>query len=191
MAFKQRAKNNFWITTIIKARSSELFWIAAFSVFTAFAAQVAVPVQPVPFTLQTMLVLLSGAFLGSRNGAYSQLLYLAAGSIGLPVFAGFSLGFAKLIGPTGGYLISFPFVAFLVGYILEKKRSSVTIFISFFVGGLLILLSGASYLALFMNGNFKTALFDGVLIFSVWDVIKVTAAFSIYKVISKKYPKLP
>lgn len=191
MAFKQRAKNNIWITTIIKARSSELFWIVTFSVLTAFAAQVAVPVQPVPFTLQTMLVLLSGAFLGSRNGAYSQLLYLAAGAIGLPVFAGFSLGFAKLIGPTGGYLISFPFVAFLVGYILEKRRNSVTIFISFFVGGLLILLSGASYLALFMNGNFKTALFDGVLIFSVWDVIKVTAAFSIYKVISKKYPKLP
>ncbi len=191
MAFKNKAKNNFWITTIIKARSSELFWIIVFSMLTAFSAQIAVPVQPVPFTLQTMLVLLSGAFLGSRNGAYSQLLYLAAGSIGLPVFAGFSFGFAKLVGPTGGYLISFPFVAFLVGYILEKKRNAVTVFLTFFAGGLLILLSGASYLALFLNGNIKTALFNGAFIFSIWDLIKVTAAFSIYKSISKIYPKLP
>jgi biotin transport system substrate-specific component len=191
MAFKHKAKKSLLVTTIIKARSSELFWIAVFSILTAFAAQVAVPVQPVPFTLQTMLVLLSGAFLGARNGAYSQLLYLAVGVIGLPVFAGFSFGFAKLIGPTGGYLISFPFVAFLVGYMLEKKRGAVLTFTTFLIGGLLILLSGASYLALFMNGNFKSALFGGIFIFTIWDLIKITAAFSIYKSISKKYSKLP
>ena len=191
MAIKEKVKNNPLVTTLIKVRSSELFWIITFAVLTTFAAQVSVPTQPVPFTLQTMLVLLSGAFLGSRNGAYSQLIYLAAGVIGLPVFAGFSFGFARLIGPTGGFLISFPFAAFLVGYILEKNQKTVTIILSFVVGQLLILLAGSSYLALFMNGNYYNALFSGEIIFSVWDLIKTAAAFSIYKAISKKYSKLP
>ncbi|MEW6702778.1 MAG: biotin transporter BioY, partial [Bacteroidota bacterium] len=142
-------------------------------------------------TLQTMLVLLSGAFLGSRNGAYSQLLYLAAGAIGLPVFAGFSFGFERLFGPTGGYLLSFPFAAFLTGYILEIKSNTVTTLLSFVLSQFLILIAGASYLALFMDGNFYKALFSGLIIFSVWDVIKIAAALSIYKAVSKKHSKLP
>ena len=139
MASKEIAKKNSIIETLDKTISSRLFWIVTFSVLTFISAQVAVPTQPVPFTLQTMLVLLAGAFLGSRNGAASQVLYILAGVVGLPVFAGFSFGFAKLFGPTGGYLLSFPFAAFLVGYILEKKNSNLTILLSFIAGGFLIL----------------------------------------------------
>lgn len=191
MAFKERAKNNLLVTTFIRVRSSQLFWIITFALLTTFAAQLAVPTQPVPFTLQTALVLLSGAFLGSRNGAYSQLLYIAAGVIGLPVFAGFSFGIGRLFGPTGGYLLSFPFAAYLVGYLLERKNNSFLIAISFLSGQLLILLAGAGYLSLFMNGDFYKALFSGAVVFSVWDLIKVASAFSIYKAVSKRYPKLP
>jgi len=191
MTSKEKIKNNPLLTMLINVRSSELFWIITFSILTALSAQLAVPTQPVPFTVQTMLVLLSGAFLGSRKGAYSQILYLAVGTLGLPVFAGFTFGFAKLFGPTGGYLLSFPFVAFLVGYILEGKTNSFLILLAFIAGELLILLSGALYLTLFMGGDFYKALFSGAIIFSVWDLIKITAAFSIYKAVSKKYPKLP
>jgi biotin transport system substrate-specific component len=191
MTSKEKVKNNLLLTTLINVRSSELFWIITFSVLTALSAQVAVPTQPVPFTLQTMLVLLSGAFLGSRKSAYSQILYLAVGVLGLPVFAGFTFGFAKLFGPTGGYLLSFPFAAFLAGYILERKTNSFFILLSFIAGGLLILLAGASYLSVFMGGDFYEALFSGAIIFSVWDIIKIAAAFSIYKAVSIKYPKLP
>ena len=190
MTSKEKVKNNSLLTTLINVRSSELFWIITFSVLTALSAQVAVPTQPVPFTLQTMLVLLSGAFLGSSKSAYSQILYLAVGVIGLPVFAGFTFGFAKLFGPTGGYLLSFPFAAFLVGYILEGKTNSFLILLSFIAGQLLILLAGASYLSVFMGGDFYKALFSGAIIFSVWDIIKIAAAFSIYKAVSLKYPKL-
>ena len=191
MTSKEKIKNNPLLTMLINVRSSELFWIITFSVLTALSAQLAVPTQPVPFTVQTMLVLLSGAFLGSHKAAYSQIVYLIAGAIGLPVFAGFSFGFAKLFGPTGGYLLSFPFAAFLTGYILEKKSNSFLILLSFIAGELLILLSGALYLSIFMGGNFYNALFSGAIIFSVWDLIKIAAAFSIYKAVSKKYPKLP
>ncbi len=184
-------KKNSLVKSLSNIRSKELFWIVAFAVLTFLSAQVAVPTQPVPFTLQTMLVLLSGAFLGARNGAYSQILYLAAGIVGLPVFAGFTFGIAKFFGPTGGYLLSFPFAAFLVGYIIEKRSSSIAILFSFVAGILLILLAGASYLAIFMNGNFSNALFSGAIIFSLWDLVKIAAAFSIYKAFSKKYPQLP
>src|ERR1035437_5349331 len=191
MALKGRIKSNPLIHIITKIRKSELFWIFTFSLLTFFSAQVLVPVQPVPFTLQTMLVLLSGAFLGSRNGAYSQVLYLAAGIIGLPVYAGYSFGIAKLFGPTGGYLLSFPFAAFLAGYIIEKNKSSIAILISFLISGFLILFTGSLYLSFFLNGNFRQSMISGLLIFSVWDMIKIAAAFSIYKALSKKVSKLP
>jgi biotin transport system substrate-specific component len=186
MIVKEKAERNIIYASLIKVRNSELLWILTFTLLTAFAAQVAVPVQPVPFTLQTMLVILSGAFLGSRGGAYSQIIYLFAGIAGLPVFAGFSFGFASLFGPTGGYLLSFPFAAYFVGYIIEKRNNLPSVVIAFFTGQIMILLSGASYLALFMRGNFGRALFSGAVIFSAWDLIKTVAAVSIYKSFTKK-----
>ncbi|MCL4550013.1 MAG: biotin transporter BioY [Bacteroidetes bacterium] len=191
MALKENVKNNPLVISLSKIRSSELFWVISFTVLTFLAAQVEIPTQPVPFTLQTMLVLLAGAFLGSRNGAYSQIVYLALGVIGIPVFAGFSFGLAKIFGPTGGYLLSFPFAAYLVGYIVEKKNGTLALILSFVLGQLLILFVGAAFLAVFMNGDFSKAMFSGVVIFSVWDIIKISAAVSIYKAVSKKYPKLP
>lgn len=191
MSTKQIVKNNTLVSLLSKSKVKEFLWVAAFAFLTFLAAQVTVPTQPVPFTLQTMLVLLSGAFLGSRNGAISQILYLAIGVAGLPVFSGFGFGLVKLFGPTGGYLLAFPFAAFLVGYIIEKKQTSFRILFSLIIGQLFILLSGATYLSLFMNGDFLNSLFSGAVIFSIWDVIKIAAAFSIYKAISKKYPKLP
>ncbi len=191
MFAKETAKNSSIIKLAASAKSSQLFWIISFSILTFAGAQVFIPTQPVPFTLQTMIVLLSGAFLGSKNGALSQVIYLAAGIIGLPVFAGFDLGIARLFGPTGGYLLSFPFAAFLVGYILERNNNLISIILSFVTGQILILLSGSLYLPLFFNGNFSNAFFAGALIFSIWDLIKISAAVSIYKAFSKKYPKLP
>lgn len=171
---------------VSKIKTNELLWIAAFSLITVVAAQISIPTQPVPFTLQTMVVLLAGAFLGAKNGAISQVAYLLAGAVGLPVFASFNLGVATLFGPTGGYLLSFPFAAFLIGYILEKKNNLVSVIFAFAAGQALILLSGAAYLSIFMNGDFGSALFSGALIFSVWDIAKIAAAVGIYKAFSKK-----
>jgi biotin transport system substrate-specific component len=191
MAVNQIAKTNLVVKYISNIKSKELFWIIVFSVLTAFSAQVSIPVQPVPFTLQTMFVVLTGAFLGARNGAISQFIYLLLGIIGIPVFANFSFGFFTLIGPTGGYLLSFPFAAYFVGYLIEKKKSLLNIVVSFIIANILILLFGSLYLSTFYNSNFKQAFFAGALIFSIWDMIKLCAAISIYYSFSKKYPKLP
>ncbi len=95
------------------------------AVLTAAAAQVSIPLPftPVPLTLQPMIVLLGGAALGRRLGCYSQMLYLAAGVAGLPVFASTPLlpqGALRLLGPTGGYLVSYPAAAWAVGALAER-----------------------------------------------------------------------
>ncbi len=181
--------SNHFVYLISRVKSKQLFGIFSFSILTFLSAQFTIPAQPVPFTLQTMIVLLSGALLGARNALWSQIIYLLAGILGLPVFAGFSAGIFKLFGPTGGYLLSFPFAAFLTGYLIEKKINNLLAFSSFVLGELIILIGGALYLSLFLNGNFKQAFISGAVIFSVWDLIKIIAAFSIYKAINIKYHK--
>lgn len=93
--------------------------------FTAVAAQISIPLPftPVPFTFQPMVVLVGAAALGARLGMASQILYLALGIAGLPVFA-FSptlpQGAARLLGPTGGYLMAYPLAAFVAGWLAER-----------------------------------------------------------------------
>ncbi|WP_107841711.1 biotin transporter BioY [Metasolibacillus meyeri] len=86
----------------------------------AMLAQVAIPVPPVPFTGQTLAIGLVATILGPRLGTLAVAVYLLLGAVGLPVFANFSGGFAKLVGPTGGYLIGFLPAAYLTGLYLEK-----------------------------------------------------------------------
>jgi biotin transport system substrate-specific component len=171
--------------------SSKLFWIISFTFLTAFAAQFTVPVKPVPFTLQTMMVLLAGALLGAKNGAISQILYLGLGAIGLPVFAqtGDSFGFARLFGPTGGYLLAFPIAAFLVGYLVEKNKRYIEVVTSMLAANILIIAIGALYLNFVYLHNFSEAIISGAAVFSVWTVVKVFIAASIYFLVTKQRNK--
>ena len=107
------------------ARAIRVASVAFVAALTAAAAQVSIPLPftPVPFTLQPMIVLMGGAALGRRLGCYSQILYLVAGVAGLPVFAASPLlppGAARLLGPTGGYLVSYPLAAWVVGALAER-----------------------------------------------------------------------
>ena len=94
------------------------------SLFVAFCARIYLPIPgtPVPLTVQNLGVLLVGLALGSRRGFLALALYLAEGAAGMPVFSpALSGGLAQLLGPTGGYLIAYPFVAALTGYIFERR----------------------------------------------------------------------
>jgi biotin transport system substrate-specific component len=97
------------------------------SLFVAFCARIYLPIPgtPVPLTVQNLGVLLVGLALGSRRGFLALALYLAEGAVGLPVFSpALSGGFLQLMGPTGGYLIAYPFVAGLTGYIFEHGKAT-------------------------------------------------------------------
>jgi biotin transport system substrate-specific component len=183
------------ITHILSSiKESEIFWVISFSILTAISAQISIPIKPVPFTLQTMIVLLAGAFLGAKNGAYSQLLYLFIGAIGFPVFAQTAdgtMGFARLIGPTGGYLIAFPIAAYLVGLLTEKNQKYLTVIISMFSAELVVIAFGTLYLYAAYLHNFVDAIKAGAAIFTVWMVVKVFAAATIYFAVAKKQTRLP
>ena len=160
---------------------------------TAAAAQLSVPLPftAVPFTLQPMMVLLAGLVLGSKLALGSQLLYLFAGVIGLPVFAPSPLlppGAMRLIGPTGGYLMAYPVAAWVVGCLAERglDRRYVTSFLAMLVGLLVVYGFGALWLAFFAQSLVQTpplglhaALIAGVYPFVVADLLKIVAAAGI------------
>lgn len=187
MLSKDQAYHSKVLQLMQNLSSAKIFWISAFAVLTAISAQIAIPSKPVPFTLQTLLVLLSGAFLGSRNGAYSQFLYLFLGIIGLPVFAQIPeapQGFARIFGPTGGYLLAFPVAAFLVGFLIERGKNYWSIVASMFIGELIIVFLGVLHLSAFYTHNFEEAIKAGATIFSVWMVVKVFIGATIFMGIS-------
>ena len=170
---------------------SQILWIAFLAAGTVLSARLEIPHYPVPYTLQTLMVLLAGAFLGPRNGFLSQAAYLGAGILGAPVFAGGAAGFACLLGPTGGYLLAFPLAAALVGFIIRKRHSLPWVALSMACGLVLVFALGAIQLSLFTTHRFSTALEAGVLIFSWWDLLKLSAASMIYFEIGKRWKRLP
>lgn len=152
------------------------------SLFIAASAQVAVPMWPVPATMQTFAVLLVGATLGARLGFLAAALYLVEGAMGLPVFANFTFGAHKLVGPTGGYLIAFPIAAALVGYLAQigLTRTFARAACSMFAGTLLILALGALWLSMFFPQH--DAFASGFAIFLPGGVLKTLLAAAILPV---------
>lgn len=169
---------------------TQALWIVGFALVTALGARLEIPNYPVPFTLQTFFVLLAGAMLGARNGALSQMLYLAVGAFGLPVFSAGGFGIAKLLGPTGGYLLAFPAVAALVGLLTARFRSFSGILVSMFAGLLLLFTAGTLHLYAFYVRDVGQAFVAGFLIFSGWDLVKLLAASAIYFEIAKRWPRV-
>jgi biotin transport system substrate-specific component len=163
------------------------------TVLTAAAAQVSFPLPftQVPFTFQPMVVLLGGLALGSRLGCASQVLYLVAGLIGLPVFAASATlppGPLRLLGPTGGYLMAYPLAAFVTGYLAERgfDRRYLTSVLAMLAGLFVVYAFGVTWLALFARTvsasaavGFGAAWLTGVYPFLVPDLVKVAAAAGI------------
>src|SRR3712207_3531477 len=100
---------------------------ALMAAVTAVAAQIAgpLPFSPVPFTLQVLAVMLSGLLLGPRYGALAQAIYVLVGAVGVPVFAQFHGGLGVVLGPTGGYLLSYPLAAAIAGLAAQIGRAHV------------------------------------------------------------------
>ena len=157
--------------------------VIAASLFVALCARVTVPLPftPVPLTLQNFGVLTVGLLLGSRRGFAALTLYLVEGAFGLPVFTPAILGsgIAHLVGPTGGFLMAYPLVAFIAGYIYEHSSrcfgwaalSSVTAELVLFAGGL-------SWLAV-LTHSVSLAFRYGLYWFVFAEVIKVLMAAAV------------
>ena len=154
------------------------------AVLTAAAAQISIPLPftEVPFTFQPMVVLVGGLVLGPRLGLASQVLYLAAGIAGLPVFAASATlppGIGRLFGPTGGYLMAYPFAALVTGYLAGRgfDRRYLTSVAAMLSGLAVVFAGGVMWLSVFVG--LRGALMSGFYPFVVADVIKVVAAAGI------------
>src|ERR1700727_2256421 len=138
------------------------------------------PLSPVPLSVQTLGVLLVGLLLGSRRGFAALTLYLMEGAVGLPVFSPLGPGgIAQLLGPTGGFLMVYPFVAFLAGYIFERgAKSFARGAIAGLLAEILLFAGGLTWLYVFTHSLAKAAYF-GLYWFIAAEVIKIMFAAAI------------
>ena len=150
--------------------------------FVALAAQIAVPLPgtPVPMTLQPLAVLLVGGLLGARLGATSMVLYLALGIAGLPVFTPTVplFGIARLLGPTGGYLLAYPVAAWVVGATVREGWEWWRVALGVLAGLMLIHVGGLAQLAI-LTGNVSAAARLGTLPFLLGDLGKLAVAVAV------------
>jgi biotin transport system substrate-specific component len=150
--------------------------ILLFAALSALAARVTIPVEPVPFTLQTLAVVLAGMTLGARDGALSQLVYVALIAAGLPIDAR-GLGQAALFGPTGGYLVGFIAAAFVSGLLVERAGTRVWArWLAGLAGMGVIYAFGATWLAVSRGMTPDAAFNAGIAPFIVGDIAKAMIA---------------
>jgi biotin transport system substrate-specific component len=159
--------------------ASQIAIVVGASFFVAVCARIYIPLPgtPVPLTVQNLGVLLVGLALGSRRGFAALALYLAEGATGLPVFSPHGLGgIAQILGPTGGYLIAYPFVAALTGYIFERgKPTFARAAFASLAGEVLLFTFGISWLYV-LTHSLARALSFGLYWFIFAEVIKIMLA---------------
>ena len=161
-------------------KTIDLVICSLFAAMTAVLAQISIPFPGgVPLTLQLLSVSLCGILLGSKKGFISILVYVILGAIGLPVFAGFTGGFKYIIGYSGGFLVSFPIVALIIGLISERTNNMVFIFLSAILGLLINYTVGSLVFSLVTNSSIMAAISACVIPFIFTDLVKILIATAI------------
>jgi biotin transporter BioY len=173
--------------TLLGAALAPMDWtrsvslVFVFSLLTALAAQIVIPIGLVPITAQTFAVLLTGALLGSRLGAMAMIIYLLEGVSGLPFFYGGHGGIAHLLGPTGGYLVACPAAAFVTGAFAENgwDKRFLTAVAAMAAGSLIIIVAGWAWFSFVTHTAPGVAFKLSVAPFLIGDVIKIMLAAAV------------
>jgi len=153
--------------------TSDLTKTALFTAVIVVLSQMSIPMPyGVPMTLQTFIIPLAGVLLGKKYGTMSAVLYVLLGFIGLPVFAGFSGGAASVFGPTGGFILSFPIMAYIAGAFAERENT-VLLYVGLFLGAVINFTMGFLMFSFVTGSSFSVAFTATVLPFIVTAIIKV------------------
>jgi biotin transport system substrate-specific component len=184
MSVQQLSTSSLIDRVIPRSLSTDFALILGGAVLTAVAAQIAIPMWPVPITGQTFAVLLVGAVLGASRAAVSMIAYFSMGAIGLPVFTGAVAGLS--FGTTFGYQVGFIAAAAVVGWLaqLNWQRKVSGVLASFLIGNGVIYLFGLPWLAfalanLGMTSNASSVLAAGLIPFLLGDAIKMALAAAV------------
>lgn len=147
---------------------------------------IAIPISPVPISLTNLAVYFSIYVLGMKKGTASYLIYLLIGLVGIPVFSSFTSGPAKLLGPTGGYLIGFIFMAVICGFFIDRWSNRLINFAGMVIGTIVCYIFGTAWLAYQASMSFNAALVAGVIPFIPGDLVKIVIALMVGPVIRKR-----
>ena len=168
----------------MKLSTKDMTLVAMFTGLTAIGAFISLPVGPVPISLQSLFVILSGLIIGPKLGALSQIVYISLGLIGVPIFSGFTGGPQTIMKPSFGFIIGFVFAAYIVGVIAhsDKKLSIKKVWIGSLVGTIVVYLFGLPYMYYMLNIvmgkglSFQAIMQMGCLLFLPGDFVKVIIA---------------
>lgn len=176
-------------------RNSNILDLCLISLMTAvmaITAQIAIPLPlGVPITLQTFAVTLAGIILGHKKGALSALIYIFIGAIGIPVFSNFTGGYQCLIGPTGGFIISFPIMAYIVGLgITYNSRFKGALVTSIILGNVINLLCGTLWFSFLSKTSLLASFTTCVVPFLPTTLIKIVLSWIAGLNIRKRLTKI-
>lgn len=166
-------------------QTDKMIKAALMTALTAVGAYLIIPLpfSPVPITLQTFFVLLSGRLLGKKYGVLSQIVYLLLGTAGLPIFSGGRGGIGILVGPTGGFLISFLAAAWIAGHYTDNKIKNFFIYCAAVLSNYII---GSIYF-MFITGNGLIASLNMTIIpFVPGDIFKILLVMITAPIIEKR-----
>lgn len=154
--------------------------IALFTALISICSQITIPIQPVPITGAIIGIFITGAVLEKKQGLIVGIVYLLLGAVGIPVFAGFGAGISSIIGPTGGYLVTYPIMIYLIAWCIEKFKKENIVFLTLYMVFSLVpcYVVGTIWLAISCKLGIYEAILAGVAPFVVFDIIKgVVGAF--------------
>lgn len=145
-----------------------------------------IPISPVPITLTNLAIYFTVCILGWKLGTISLCIYLLIGMVGLPVFSNFSGGFAKLAGPTGGYLIGFIFLAMIAGYFFDHFDHPALFLVGMILGTAVCYLFGTAWLCFQAHLTLTEGLWMGVIPYIPGDLVKMLLALFLAPILKKR-----
>lgn len=161
-----------------KSRIQSICMVALMTAVMAVAAQIAIPLPlGVPMTLQTLAIMLAGILLGAKKGTYATFIYILVGIIGIPVFSNFTGGYQCIVGPAGGFILSFPLLAFLSGLGIKYRsrfKGALPLFLT--LGNVANLFCGTAMFCIVSGSSLMAGLTSCALPFLPITVIKIVLA---------------
>lgn len=168
----------------------DLVFVALMTSVLCILAPFSIPIGPIPLSLATFVIYIIAYVLGSKRGTAAVLLYLLIGIIGVPVFSNYGAGLQKVVGPTGGYLVSYILLVAITGFLCEKTKCAyIPSILAMVLSTLLLYLIGSAWLAYSNHMTFSAAIAAGMLPFIPGDIIKIAIASILGKQLHERLNK--